>query len=86
MATALDDFLYMIPQTYSLHGLDPYAAYMKGKEVCATDREELVRWVEAHKIQEKVQQTGEIYWVRKGRGTAGEHQRLRANRELMDRN
>ena len=73
MATALYDFLSMIPNTHSLHGSDPYAAYMKGKEVCTTDGEELVRWVEAHKVQENVERTCEVYWIRKGRRATGEH-------------
>jgi hypothetical protein len=31
-----------------------------------------VRWVNEHKIPEKVERIGEIYWNRKGRRTAGE--------------
>ena len=77
MATALYDFLSMIPNTHSLHGSDPYVAYMKGKEICTTAGEDLLRWVEHHKITEKIERTGEVYWVRKGRRATGEHQLVR---------
>jgi hypothetical protein len=68
MATALQDFFAMIPQSYSLHDADPFTAFMKGKRICSEDVEELTRWVAAHKIAEQVERTGEVYWVRKGRG------------------
>jgi hypothetical protein len=70
MATALDDYMSMIPQTYSFHEHDPYAAFMKGKEICTTDGEGLLKWVIDHKIQERVQQTAEVYSVKK-RSTLG---------------
>ena len=79
MDTVLDDFLKMIPQTYSLFAHDPYAAFMKGKEICTTDGEALVRWVEAHNIREKVERTGEVYSVRKGRQAGWEYQRVSKN-------
>jgi hypothetical protein len=77
MKTALDDFLTMIPQTYSLHERDPYAAFMKGKEICTTCGEDLFRFVQDHTISEKIERTGEVYWIRKARRITGEHQLIR---------
>lgn len=73
MANALYDFLSMIPHTYSLRGMHPYEAYLDGNDVCTTDSLALLTWVKDHKIPEKVERTGEVYWVRKGRRTTGEH-------------
>ena len=66
--TPLQDFLSMIPQSYSLKDHDPYIAFMKGKTICSEDGDELRRWVASHKIAEKVERTAEVYWVRKRRG------------------
>jgi hypothetical protein len=66
--TPLQDFLSMMPQTYSLHAPEPYIAFMKGKTVCSEDGEEIRRWATAHKIAEQVERTAEVYWVRKRKG------------------
>jgi hypothetical protein len=66
--TPLQDFLTMIPQSYSLHEPHPFTQFMKGKTICSEDGEELRRWAAAHKIAEQVECTAEVYWVRKRRG------------------
>jgi hypothetical protein len=64
---ALQDFLAMIPQSYSLHDSDPFTAFMKGKTVCSEDGDALRRWAAAHKFADQVERTGEVCWVRKRR-------------------
>jgi hypothetical protein len=48
---------------------------MKGKEICTTDGEGLLRWVANHKIQEPVQQTAEVYSVKKRSKLGWEYER-----------